>query len=93
MFSFVFAYDIVPLQNGGDLTGTISFKGEAPVKKPIKVDRNADYCGDTIPDESLLINPENKGIENAAISFENISSEFSLPVCSSNSRSDDWGFL
>ncbi len=67
------AYDVNPVENGGELIGTINFKGNAPVKPSLTVDRNSEYCGKTVPDESLIINPENKGIQNVVISLENIS--------------------
>lgn len=67
------AYDVNPVENGGDLIGTIYFKGETPVKPPLTVDRNSNFCGKTVPDESLIINAENKGIQNVVISLDNIS--------------------
>ena len=68
----VFAYDVIPPQEGGELTGTISFKGQVPAFKPLKVNRNTEFCGDTVPDESLIVNSENKGIQNVVISFEEV---------------------
>jgi polysaccharide lyase family 4-like protein len=72
-FNVVFAYDVIAVQDGGELSGTIRFNGEIKEPKPFKVDRNAEYCGNTIPDESLIVNAENKGIQNVVVSFEEVS--------------------
>jgi hypothetical protein len=72
MIRVVGAYDVIPVQDGGELSGTISFKGAVPVLEPLKVNRNPDYCGNTVPDESLIINSENKGIQNVVVSFEEV---------------------
>jgi hypothetical protein len=72
MIQVVAAYDVIPVQEGGELTGTINFKGQVPVLNPLNVNRNPEYCGITVPDESLIINSENKGIQNVVISFKEV---------------------
>ena len=66
------AYDVIPVEDGGELSGTIKLRGELPQIMPLKVDRDPAYCGTTVPDNSLIINPANKGIENVVVSLEGI---------------------
>jgi hypothetical protein len=66
------AYEIILVQDGGELSGTISLKGQATLLVPLKVNKNPEYCGITVQDESLIINPENKGIQNVVVSLEEI---------------------
>ena len=66
------AYEEVSVENGGELSGTVKFSGQASVTKVLNVDRNPEYCGKTVLDESLIVNPENKGIQNVVVSLEGI---------------------
>ena len=66
------AYEEITVEKGGELSGTIKLKGEAPVNQPHKVIHNTEYCGTTVDDETFLINSANKGLQNVVISFEEI---------------------
>jgi hypothetical protein len=68
----LYAYTEIPVEKGGELSGTITFKGEPPANQPIKVLLNPEYCGDTIYEETFLVNPQNKGLGNVVISIEGI---------------------
>lgn len=68
----LFAYEVISVEKGGELSGTITFKGEPPANPPIKVIVNPEYCGDTVYDETYRVNPQNKGLENVVISIEGI---------------------
>lgn len=68
----LFAYDVISIEKGGELSGTITFKGERPTMQPIKVVLNPEYCGNTVYDETYIINPQNNGLENVVISIEGI---------------------
>ena len=67
-----FAYEGVPVDKGGELSGTIKFKGEPPVNPAHKVLHNPEYCGESVTDETFLINSENRGIQNVVLSIEDI---------------------
>jgi hypothetical protein len=66
------AYDEIRVEKGGELAGTITFIGELPVIQPIKVVLNPEYCGNTIYDETYMVNPQNKGLVNVVISIVGI---------------------
>jgi hypothetical protein len=68
----LYAYDVISVEKGGELSGTITFKGKLPVNQPIKVSLNPEYCGNTVYDETYMVNPQNKGLANVVISIEGV---------------------
>ena len=71
--SVALGYDAGAVSNGGSISGTITFAGDAPEAAPIEVTKDAKVCAQTQKyDESLVVG-ENKGIRNAVISISNIS--------------------
>ena len=66
-------YDAGAVSNGGSISGTITFAGDAPEVKPVEVTKDTKVCAQTQKyDESLVVG-ENKGIKNAVVSISNIS--------------------
>ncbi|MBI3794102.1 MAG: hypothetical protein HY280_05175 [Nitrospinae bacterium] len=51
-----FAYDEGAVANGGKITGQIKFAGTAPKLDPIKVQKNQDFCGNSVAAEGLQVN-------------------------------------
>lgn len=52
----------------GDLTGQLVYDGDAPTPKPVQVTKDVEVCGKfKLVDESLTVNPENKGIANVMV--------------------------
>ena len=52
-------------QEWGDLTATFVYDGPLPEESPLKVTTDIEFCGKfNLVDESLVVNPENKGIAN-----------------------------
>ncbi len=71
--SVALGYDAGAVSNGGSISGTITFAGDAPEAAPIEVTKDAKVCAQTQKyDESLVVGG-NKGIRNAVISISNIS--------------------
>ena len=66
------AYDVIPVIHGGEISGTIKFKGEPPTNLSFQVMNNPEFCGSTVRGETFIINPENKGIQNVVIRIEDI---------------------
>ncbi|MHB8481444.1 MAG: hypothetical protein ACYDBV_01715 [Nitrospiria bacterium] len=66
------AYEGVTVDNGGELYGTVKFKGEFPVNPIHKVLHNPEYCGESVEDQTFLINSENKGLQNVVLTIEDI---------------------
>jgi hypothetical protein len=50
----------------GTITGRIVYDGKAPTLPALKVDKEQNVCGDTKPDESLIVGPDG-GLQNAAV--------------------------
>ncbi len=71
--SVALGYDAGAVSNGGSISGTITFAGDAPEIKPVEVTKDTKVCAQTQKyDESLVVG-ENKGIKNAVVSISNIS--------------------
>ncbi|MBI1823252.1 MAG: hypothetical protein HYR80_03950 [Nitrospirae bacterium] len=68
----LWAYESILVEKGGTVSGTIKLKGELPALQPHKVIHNPEYCGDTIPDETYLVNPTNHGLQMSAVSIEGV---------------------
>jgi hypothetical protein len=49
------AYEVVAVTNGGTIDGVVSLSGAVPTEAPIKVTKNQDYCGQTIPDRAYTV--------------------------------------
>ncbi|MBI3605195.1 MAG: hypothetical protein HY202_04110, partial [Nitrospirae bacterium] len=71
--SNLLAYDVVPVTQGGELAGTIKFKGNPPSNQSHQVVNNSEFCGSTVEEETYLITRDNKGLGNVVISIEDIS--------------------
>ncbi|MFI5305410.1 MAG: carboxypeptidase regulatory-like domain-containing protein [Nitrospiria bacterium] len=70
--SNLLAYEMITVNHGGELSGTIKYKGDPPVNPSHQVANNPDFCGSTVQEETFLVNSENKGLENVVISIEDI---------------------
>lgn len=49
------AYEVVTVTNGGTIDGVVSLSGTAPAGSAIKVTKNQDYCGASIPDPTYAV--------------------------------------
>lgn len=55
----------VQADDWGDLTATFIYDGDAPEAAALKITTDVEFCSKHTPvDESLVVNPENKGIAN-----------------------------
>ena len=70
--SNLLAYEVISVTQGGELLGTIKFKGDPPSNPSHQVLNNPDFCGSTVQEETILVHPENRGLENIDISIEGI---------------------
>lgn len=71
-------YKEVAVSNGGAIKGVATFKGAPPPQRTIKVTKDADVFGDTIPEESLIVSPEGK-IQNLVLFIVDIKEGKALP--------------
>ena len=66
-----YAYDEVEVTDGGTIIGHVKFVGELPKLTPIKVKKNQDFCGDSVPSEALIVSA-NGGIKYAIAYLDGI---------------------
>lgn len=76
---FPASYKAGSVSNGGTITGTIKFEGEAPATKKLEITKNAEVCGLTDKfDESVVVG-EGNALKNAIIYLMDISSGAAFP--------------
>jgi plastocyanin len=56
--------------NGAVLTGRVLYNGDIPPVELVPVDRDRAFCGDTVPNEALVIDQASRGVAGAVISLE-----------------------
>lgn len=65
------AYEVAAVPTGGSLTGSVKFSGAPPRLEPTPVKKNQDACGQSVPNEALVLGP-NKGIKGSVILVEGV---------------------
>jgi hypothetical protein len=64
-------YAVVAVTNGGTIDGVVTLSGAAPAKPPIKVDKNPDYCGASIPDPTYTVGSSG-GLANVIVYLKDV---------------------
>src|SRR5919109_1652946 len=63
-------YFVAPVNvHGGTITGDVTFLDSAPTLAPVKVTKDQDYCGETLPNETYLVDA-NGGLKNVVVFLE-----------------------
>src|ERR1700722_16881975 len=65
------AYEVVTVTNGGTIDGVVTLSGTAPTEAPIKITKNQDYCGQTIPDPAYTVDSSG-GLANVIVYLKDI---------------------
>jgi len=65
------AYEVVEVEDGGTLKGTVMYKGEAGEPGTLEVTKDQSVCHSSVPDESLLVG-EGGGLAHAVVYFEEV---------------------
>ena len=65
------AYEVVTVTNGGTIEGVVTLSGAAPAGSAIKVTKNQDYCGASIPDPTYVVNSSG-GLANVIVYLKDI---------------------
>jgi hypothetical protein len=65
------AYEVVTVTNGGTIDGVVTLSGAAPTGAPIKVTKNQDYCGQSIPDPVYTVDSSG-GLANVIVYLKDI---------------------
>ena len=73
------AYQEAPVQRGTIIKGQVTFQGEVPKIQSWEVKRDQKFCGESLPDKSLLVDSSSKGISNIVVNLKEIASGKPLP--------------
>ena len=65
------AYEVVAVTNGGTIEGVVTLSGTAPAGAPIKVTKNQDYCGQTLPDPVYAVDGSG-GLANVIVYLKDV---------------------
>ena len=75
----VSAYEQIEVVNGGTISGRGTFKGEVPETMSIPVVKNREFCGKSVWDPVLVVNPSNRGLKNTVVYLESVGRGKRLP--------------
>ncbi len=68
-----FAYEAVEVVQGGGIRGVVRWGAKViPGRQVLTINKNTDFCGKTFLDDALLVNPDNRGIQNVVVYLEDI---------------------
>jgi hypothetical protein len=73
------AYEVVAVTNGGTIDGVVALTGAAPSEAAIKVTKNQDYCGQTIPNPAYTVD-SNGGLANVIVYLKDITKGKAAPT-------------
>ncbi|MBI3594473.1 MAG: carboxypeptidase regulatory-like domain-containing protein [Nitrospirae bacterium] len=65
------AYEVIPVEKGGELSGTVKFTGDPQVNVSHQVVNNADYCGASVEEEKFIVG-SGRVLQNVVISIEGV---------------------
>lgn len=65
------AYEPITVKDGGTLTGVVRFVGTPPKLGPLAVNKNREVCGDSKPDEALVVGADG-GVKGSVILIEGV---------------------
>lgn len=68
------SYSETQVANGGTVSGRVYFENDFPPAETVQPDRDADTCGVRVPKEQFVVDETSKGLANAVIRIEGISS-------------------
>jgi hypothetical protein len=61
-----------PVTGGGAIRGKVTFTGTPPKLPPLKCARDADVCGKSQPDQTLIVGKGGGGVKNVIVSLTDI---------------------
>jgi hypothetical protein len=71
-------YFVAPVNvHAGTIAGDVMFVDSAPTLAPVKVTKDQDYCGETLPNETYLVDA-NGGLKNVVVFLE--ATQLAVPV-------------
>ncbi len=73
------AYEVVPVEAPGRISGWVRLEGERPARGFLPVLKNADVCGDRVPDDGLVVSADG-GVGGAVVELVGVTSGKPLPT-------------
>ncbi|MDB6045381.1 MAG: putative lipoprotein [Gammaproteobacteria bacterium] len=73
------SYEVMAVTNGGTIDGSVTLTGAAPGQAAIKVSKNQDYCGQTIPDPAYTVDSSG-GLANVIVYLKDITKGKAAPA-------------
>ena len=73
------AYQEAPDAASVIVKGQVTFKGNVPKLKSVQVVRDQAFCGESVPDHSLLVDGQSKGIAHVVVNLKEIATGKALP--------------
>ncbi len=65
-------YSPGPVIGGGTIHGVVTFEGKPPKLPPLKCARDADVCGKSQPNQTVIVGTEGGGLKNVIVSLTDI---------------------
>jgi plastocyanin len=72
------SYDVIDVKDGGTLKGTVKVTGNVPKDETVKVTKDANYCGETLPREKYVVSSDG-GVKNVVVMIEDIARGKAIP--------------
>jgi Carboxypeptidase regulatory-like domain len=73
------AYEVVTVTNGGTIDGVVTLSGTAPSEPALKVTKNQDYCGPSIPDPVYTVDSKG-GLANVIVYLKDVTKGKAAPA-------------
>jgi hypothetical protein len=73
------AYEVVTVTNGGTIEGQVSLSGTTPSEPALKVTKNQDYCGQSIPNPTYMVDGKG-GLANVIVYLKDITKGKAAPA-------------
>jgi hypothetical protein len=73
------SYEEIKVVNGGTVSGRVIFKGKIPAGTNIPVVKNREFCGKSVWDPVLVVNPSNGGLKNTVVYLKSVKRGKPLP--------------
>ena len=77
--TYLGAYQEAPEAESVTVKGQVTFKGTVPKTKLVQVVRDQAFCGESVPDDSLLVDGPSKGIAHVVVNLKKVTTGKALP--------------
>jgi plastocyanin len=61
-----------PGADAGTVSGRVVFRGQPPVLGPVRITKDREVCGETVPAEALVVSAETRGVASTVVAVEGV---------------------